>query len=83
MANGKSFQELNNTLLYNIKKIIGYQHHTVFLKTYIKFKCLPKGFKLLFHSNLKECNYNTRLNNCSRKLIGKTKIGKTFSKKVR
>ena len=66
MANAKSFQELNSTLLCNIKKIIRYQHHTVFLKSYIKFKCSPKGFKLRFHSNLKECDYNTILMNCSR-----------------
>ena len=68
----KSFQELNRTLLYNVDKCIRYQHHIVFLSTYLKFKRLPKGFKLRFHNNIKDLSYNNILKNCSFKLMERT-----------
>ena len=72
MENIKSFQELNRCLLSKIDKMVRYRHHIVYISTYIKFKCLPKGFKLRFHSNLKNLEYNNILTNCSNKLMEKT-----------
>ena len=68
----KSFQELNKHLLYVINKIVRYRHHIVFIKTYRKLKCVPKGFVLKFHSNLPGLDMSTILKKSSMKLMEKT-----------
>ena len=72
MAEQRSFQELNRSLLKSINKVSRFSHHIVFISTYLKFKCIPKGFKLRFHSYLKECSYSSIIGKCSHKLMEKT-----------
>ena len=69
---GKNFQKLNRSLLYDIEMLKQLKHHIVFLTTYLKFKRLPKGFKLRFHSNMDGCSYDNILKNCSIKLMKRT-----------
>ena len=71
MVDGKSFQELNKTLLYIVDKIIRYRHHVAFISTYLKLKSVPKGFKLKFHSNIPDVKMTSVLRNCSFKLMVK------------
>ena len=42
------------------------------LCSYVKFKKIPKGLRLRFHSNFIDCSYDNILKNCSRKLIHRT-----------
>ena len=72
MARQKTFMELNRSLIQTIGKIIRYQHHVSLLCTHVKFNKMPKGFRLRFHSNFIDCNYDNILKNCSRKLIHRT-----------
>jgi len=67
-----TFQELNRSLLNLVGKIIRYRHHVVFISTYIKYKHVPKGFIMKFHSNLPGLNVDSILKKCSMKLMEKT-----------
>lgn len=72
MARQKTFMELNPSLMQTIEKIILYQHHASLLCIYVKFNKIQKEFRLGFHSNFVDCNYDNILKNCSCKLINCT-----------
>ena len=67
-----TFQKLNRSLLKVINKIIRYRHHVVIISTYTKFKKIPKGFRLKFHSNLPGLEMQSILKKCSNKMMEKT-----------
>jgi len=72
MINVKTFQEYNKLLLEYIDRIIRYRHHIAFISTYVKYKKIPKGFMLNFHSNIPELTVDGILKKSSTKVMEKT-----------
>ena len=49
-------------------KLIRYKNHITFIKTYLKAKKIPNGFKMKFHNNL-DLDVSHILSKCSVKLM--------------
>jgi len=72
MADSSSYHTLRKLLLKIAEQVSRYQHHIVFISTYIKFNRVPKGFQMRHHSNIEECHTDSILKKCSKKLMLKT-----------
>ena len=58
--------------LFQLKeKMARYEHHIVFVNTYIHFNVIPRGFQLKFYSNIPDLQIAKILRNCSKMLVFK------------
>ena len=67
-----NYHTLRKSLLKNAEQVSRYIHHIVFISTYVKFNCIPRGFQIRHHNNMEENQTSSILKKCSRKLMLKT-----------
>ena len=72
MVSVKSYRKLLNDLLSATEKLERYRHHVVSISTYLNLRCIPKGFHLKAHNNIRECDLGPALKKCSKKNMIKT-----------
>ena len=80
MVDSKSYHDIWKLILKYAENITRFTHHILFISTYVKFNCVPKGFRLRFHNNSRDCDYEPTMLKCSKKLMIKT-IG-TYKRKL-
>ena len=62
-----------------MEKMARYEHHIVFVNTYIRFNVIPRGFQLKFYSNIPDLQIVKILRNYSKMLVFKI-VCKTIQK---
>ena len=65
-------QELRRCILHLAEKYTRCQHHITFISKYIKQRKIPKGFRLKFHCNIANLEYEDKIKKCSLKLMQRT-----------
>ena len=68
---GLSYTDIRKELLNLLGKIVRYKHYIAFIKTYIPFNLIPRGFQLKLHSNIPDLQIAKTLKKCSKKLMFK------------
>ena len=66
------YKELRHRVLHLAEKHTRYQHHTIFIDNRIKQRKIPKGFRLKFHCNIANLEYEDTIKKCSLKLMQRT-----------
>ena len=66
------YKELCHCISHLAEKYTRYQHHIIFISNYIKQQKIPKGFRLKFHCNIANLEYEDTIKKCSLKLMQRT-----------
>ena len=66
------YKELRRRVLHLAEMYTIYQHHIIFISIYMKQRKIPKGFRLKFHCNIANLDYEVTIKKCSLKLIQRT-----------
>ena len=66
------YKELCHCISHLAEKYTRYQHHIIFISNYIKQWKIPKGFRLKFHCNMANLEYEDIIKKCSLKLMQRT-----------
>ena len=67
-----NYKELRRRVLHLAEKYTRYQHHIIFISNYIKQRKIAKGFRLKFHFNIANLEYEDLIKKCSLKLMQRT-----------
>ena len=67
-----NYKELHLCILHLTEKYTRYQDHIIFISNYIKQWKIPKGFRLKFHYNIADLEYEDTIKKCSLKLMQRT-----------
>ena len=66
------YKELCCCVLHLAENYTRYQHHIIFISNYIKQRKIPKGFRLKFHCNIANLEYENKIKKYRLKLMQRT-----------
>ena len=72
------YKELRCCILHLAEKYTRYKQHIILISNYIKQRKIPKGFRLKFHCNIANLEYEDTIKKCSLKLMQRTAINAQY-----